>query len=121
MLYIRPCTSEDHYPEFEKAYQEGKLAYLAFSGREKIGHILYRKQGDSLLIEEVECGEDESLFDGLLRTVCDAAVQSGMDQVKLSPDLNAEIIKSLQIPVDAEGVLRNLPAFLHNCKSCRFC
>lgn len=121
MLIIRPFTSEDDLPEFAAAYAEGKLSYLAFAGKERIGHIFYRPAGELLIIEEVEAGGDSGLFDGLVRAVCDAAVQSGMDAVRFAPGVSREMLRALSVPVDETGLLTGLPAFLHNCKHCKFC
>lgn len=120
MLYIRPVTSEDNLPEFLEAFRQGKLAYLALSGKERVGHILYHKEGDMLSIEQVQA-EDEGLFDGLIRAVCDAAVQSGLPAVRFEPQVDRKILASLGVPLDEDGILHNLSAFLHNCAHCKLC
>ena len=121
MLYIRPFTSEDNLPEFLEAYHAGSLAYLAFAGKERVGHIFYRKEGEGLLIEQVESGGDTALFDGLIRAVCDAAAQSGLDRVRFAPGVSRETLAALGVPLDEKGVLTGLSAFLHNCSHCKLC
>lgn len=121
MLYIRPFTSEDNLPDFLEAYRAGSLSYIAFSGKEPVGYIFYRREGDGLFIEEVESGGDDALFDGLVRAVCDAAVQSGSDRVRFSPAVSRETLAKLGVPLDGEGVLTGLSAFLRNCKHCKSC
>ena len=118
MLYIKPYTSADNLPEFDAAFRQGRLAYTAFSGRELLGWVFYRKEGDRLFIEEVEAKGDQSLFDGLIRTVCDAAVNSRLPAVCFGPKVDRSVLQALSVPVDREGRLDNLPEFLHNCARC---
>lgn len=120
MLYIKPFTSEDELPRFAEAFREGKLSYIAFSGKEIIGHIFYRARPDRLLIEEVESGGDLGLFDGLIRAVADAAVTAGLPCVEFGPKVDKASLSALSVPVDGQNCLGSLPAFLHNCKSCNF-
>ena len=84
-------------------------------------HIFYRIEREGFLIEEVESGGDDALFDGLVRAVCDAAVQSGSDRVRFSPAVSRETLAKLGVPLDGEGVLTGLSAFLRNCKHCKSC
>ena len=121
MLYIRPFTSEDNLPGFLDAYRAGALSYIAFSGKEPVGHIFYGIEREGFLIEEVESGGDAALFDGLVRAVWDAAVQSGSDRVRFGEAVSRETLAKLGVPLDGEGVLTGLSAFLRNCKHCKSC
>lgn len=120
MLYIKPFTSEDGLPQFAEAFREGRLSYIAFSGKEIIGHIFYRARPDRLFIEEVESGGDLGLFDGLIRAVADAAVTAGLPCAEFGPKVDKASLSALSVPVDGQNCLGSLPAFLHNCKSCNF-
>ena len=52
MLYIRPYTSEDDFPQFAGGLKEGKLYYVALAGKELIGYICYRKRRTSFLLKK---------------------------------------------------------------------
>ena len=101
MLYIKPFTSEDDLPRFAEAFREGKLSYIAFSGKEIIGAIFYRARPDRLVVEEA-----------------DAAVTAGLPVLEFGPLVDRASLKALEVPVDEAGCLGSLPAFLHNCKHC---
>lgn len=120
MLYIKPFTSEDNLPQFAEAFRQGKLSYIAFSGKEIIGHIFYHGEKDRLVVEEVESGGDLGLFDGLIRAVADAAVTAGLPAVEFGPAVDRTSLAALSVPLDDQNCLTGLPAFLHNCKSCNF-
>ena len=118
MLYIKPFTSEDDLPRFAEAFREGKLSYIAFSGKEIIGAVFYCARPDRLVVEEVDSGGDLGLFDGLIRAVADAAVTAGLPVLEFGPLVDRASLKALEVPVDEAGCLGSLPAFLHNCKHC---
>lgn len=119
MLYIRPYTSEDDFPQFAGGLKEGKLYYVALAGKELIGYICYRKKADELFIEEVESGRDADLFDGLMRAVFDAAVNSGMDRAEFSPQVDRGVLETLRVPLDSQNCVNSLSDFLRNCRKCK--
>ncbi|MGI5893091.1 MAG: hypothetical protein ACOX6P_00700 [Candidatus Merdivicinus sp.] len=120
MLYIRPYTSEDQEPDLLALREEGKLAYLAYAGKERIGCVIYHMEEEMLCIESVDA-QEEALFDGLIRAVCDAAVQSEISAVRFEENVDRRILKNLGVPIDSEGILHEISAFLHNCSHCKLC
>ena len=119
MLYIKPYTSEDRFPQFEEGWKNGKLYYVALAGEELLGWLRYRKLEDALLIEEVESGGDVNLFDGLMRAAFDAAVNIGLDRAYFAPEVDRAVLSELMVPLEEGNCVNSLSAFLRNCRKCK--
>lgn len=119
MLYIKPYTSEDRFPQFEAGRSAGNLYYIALSGKELIGWLRYRKLEDALLIEEVESGGDANLFDGLMRAAFDAAVNIGLDRAYFAPEVDRAVLAQLLVPLEEGNCVNSLTTFLRNCRKCK--
>ncbi|MEG2597819.1 MAG: hypothetical protein RR977_05250 [Oscillospiraceae bacterium] len=114
MLHLRPLKDGDH---FEKL--SGGLFYVALEGDKLLGFCKYRKDGDCVLIEQMEDGGDIDLFDGLLRAVFAYVLEVGINRARMSEQLDFEKLKKLLVPLDENHCINSLRDFLFHCKKCK--
>jgi len=76
--------------------------YIAKNGDKIIGFCEHEINGDDLLIKKLE-GEDDGVFDGLLRATCDYALQKKCMFVTLSGEIDQDRIEKIGLETVFDG------------------
>ncbi len=114
MLFIRPMNDNDNFDNLKDG-----LFYIALDCDDLIGYCKYKKNGDAVIIEEIEDGGDINIFDGLLRAVFSYVMEAKVVSAEFSEKIDKNTLKALFVPVNEDNCLNSIRDFLYNCKKCK--
>ncbi len=89
----------------------------AVNGEEILGYIVFYYENEFLVVRKVECQNDQSLYDGLVRSVLFSAFNNNINKAKFFVD-NYDCLIKLRFLPQNENIIHDIDKILSNC-SCK--
>lgn len=93
--------------------------YVAKEKEKLTGYCLYYPEEYGLHIAVVECYEDPSLFDGLIRATAATLFDRLEDQVTFGEKVDHDLLKRYGFITSKADCIKSANEFLQGCKNCK--